>query len=62
MPRLWGQKGIANHCGVTTRTVQNWIKRGAPIRKTGGRYWANPDHIDAWEIPVKRRNNTKTDG
>ncbi|NBZ87900.1 helix-turn-helix transcriptional regulator [Stagnihabitans tardus] len=49
--KLEGVKRIADFLGVDESTVRRWIKnpkRGAPIRKLGGRYFAWEADLVNW--------------
>lgn len=48
--RLYGVKAIADHLGVSARTVERWISRGldVPIMMVGGRYVAYPEDLAQW--------------
>ena len=44
---MTNQKAVADHFGVTTRQVRNWLKDGAP-RKSTNEY--DLDEIDEWRL------------
>jgi phage terminase Nu1 subunit (DNA packaging protein) len=46
--RLHTKNQTARHYGVTTRTIDNWIKRGMPYRPCGGAKRFDLDDVDAW--------------
>lgn len=49
--KLMGVKEIADFLGVNESTIWRWLrdpKRGAPIRKVGGRYYALDADLLAW--------------
>ena len=46
--RLLTKNQTAAHYGVTTRTIDNWIKRGMPYQPCGGAKRFNLEAVDAW--------------
>jgi hypothetical protein len=46
--RLHTKNETARHYGVTTRTIDNWIKRDMPYRPCGGAKRFDLDDVDAW--------------
>lgn len=47
---LYGVKAIADHLGVTDRTVRRWMKTRPdfPARRVGGRIFALAEELEKW--------------
>ena len=39
---------VAEHFGVSIRTVRRWIKKGVPHRRVGGMIRFNLSEVDEW--------------
>ena len=46
--RLWGASAIAEFAGVSVDTVYLWYRRGAPIFKPSGQYFALRSELFRW--------------
>jgi len=46
--RIWGLENIARAAGVSSDTARRWARRGAPIRKVGGRWFTTRAALNAW--------------
>lgn len=61
LPELAGWKGIAARLQVDEKTARRYFKNeGLPVRKRGGRYFADPNEIDVWKRGRPRESPTRT--